>query len=408
MACKPLNMTIDKEYNVDEVPIIMVDRGDCSFVTKVRNVQEAGGHLALIVNNDKHERIEDIFMADDGRGRDLVIPGVMITYQKGEILKNFYKENKNNKEILDSIRLEIDFEMENRTNIVKVDLFTNSESEKFYKVIADLYNHLVKMEEFLDLNIYYISHPSYSEYLNVNELKDVKDCYGSGLQCHHPGKFGVENGRVFLDEDIKQKCILNYAKEKKEILIYLSYIDEFYKHCVLTEKFSAECSEKVISENDLPSDKINKCIRDSFEVTNEVKLKTSNSEEYKIYAKNNLLEQDIKKKDENMVSYLPAINVNNRNFWGSWTMDNIVEDICSAFLKKPEICYDEGYFNKPTTLSFKSYLMLYFVLAIVNLLLFLICRYFIRRRIVERIESTDINHKINTVVTSYLALRDNK
>ena len=81
----------------------------------------------------------------------------------------------------------------------------------------------------------------------------------------------------------------------------------------------------------------------------------------------------------------------------------------ASFLKKPQICYDEGYFkNDDTGYSFKSMFILYLVIIITNLIIFLICKKMIRRNIVERIESTDINHKINTVVTSYLALRDNK
>lgn len=407
MACKSLNMTIAEKNIVDEVPIIMVDRGNCSFVTKVRNVQDAGGHLALIVNNDPTEKIEDIFMADDGRGRDLVIPGVMITYEEGEILKNYYKQNKENKEILDSIRLEIDFEMENRTNIVKLDFFVNSDNEKFYKVISDLYYHLTELQEFIDLNVYYISHPSYSN--QKGELKDIKNCYASGKQCHHPGKFGVKNGRDFLDEDIRQKCILNYAKEKKDIEIYLTYVNEFYEKCVNNTNFSEQCGSNIIQEHDLSSSEINKCIENSFDITEAIKAKEkSDNLSYKILAINTLLENDNNKKAENMISFLPAINVNNRNFWGSWTRDNIIEDICAAFVKKPTICYEEGYFEESSGYSFGSMFFLYIVIVLVNVLIFLICRKLIKNRIVERIESTDINHKINTVVTSYLALRDTK
>lgn len=31
-----------------ELPIVLIDRGNCSFVTKVRNVEKAGGSVALI------------------------------------------------------------------------------------------------------------------------------------------------------------------------------------------------------------------------------------------------------------------------------------------------------------------------------------------------------------------------
>jgi hypothetical protein len=435
MACKNFNITIEEKNTVDEVPIIMVDRGNCSFVTKVRNVQEAGGHLALIVNNNPLQHIEEVFMADDGKGIDLVIPGIMITYHEGEILKNFYRKNKDNPDVLNSIRLEVDFEMENRTNVVKLDLFVSSESEKFYEVLNDINTHLVDLKDLIDLNVYYISTLSYMNHNNhmgnLVELKDVKDCYASGRQCHYAsGKFGVFDGRVFLDEDVRQKCILKYSKEKKDIEIYLNYMNNFYKNCVnatnfftnnvKSSNFNADCSSKVMLENKLPVDMISQCYFNSFNITEQIKEKVNKNknlnnfdnkeiEEIKIYAENILLENDKKKKMDNLISFLPAINVNNRNFWGSWTKDNIIEDICASFLKKPQICYDEGYFkNDDSGYSFKSMFMLYLVLMITNLIIFLICRKMIRRNIVERIESTDINHKINTVVTSYLALRDNK
>lgn len=406
MACKPFNMTIPEKNIVDEVPIIMVDRGNCSFVTKVRNVQEAGGHLALIVNNDPTERIEDIFMADDGRGRDLVIPGVMITYQEGEILKDYYKKNKDNQEVLDSIRLEIDFEMENRTNIVKLDFFVDSGNKKYYKVISDLYTHLIELKEFIDLNVYYISHPSYNNENGI--LRDVSNCYGAGKQCHNPGF--VNDGRRVLDEDIMQKCILNHSKEKNDIGIYLNYITNFYSKCVNMTNFNLECGATIMFENNIDSQEINKCYHDSFLVTDAVRAKQKefSGSDFKVFSVNKILSDDTNKKSENLISLLPAINVNNRNFWGSWTKDNIIEDICAAFLKKPEICYNEGYFKKSSGITFMDMFMLYVVIVCVNLALFFICRSFIKKRIVERIESTDINHKINTVVTSYLALRDNK
>jgi len=42
----------------------MVKKGLCSYTQKVRNIEEAGGHVAIIIN-DKDEKIEDMFLADD-------------------------------------------------------------------------------------------------------------------------------------------------------------------------------------------------------------------------------------------------------------------------------------------------------------------------------------------------------
>ena len=50
-----------------ELPIILVDRGDCTFVTKVRNVEKAGANVALIGDNVV-ENSEVFIMSDDGSG----------------------------------------------------------------------------------------------------------------------------------------------------------------------------------------------------------------------------------------------------------------------------------------------------------------------------------------------------
>lgn len=34
-----------------ELPAILLDRGDCSFVTKVRNVEKVGANIALIADD---------------------------------------------------------------------------------------------------------------------------------------------------------------------------------------------------------------------------------------------------------------------------------------------------------------------------------------------------------------------
>ena len=49
------------------VPIVLVDRGQCTFVTKVRNLEKLGVKLAIIADNEE-ELSENLIMADDGTG----------------------------------------------------------------------------------------------------------------------------------------------------------------------------------------------------------------------------------------------------------------------------------------------------------------------------------------------------
>lgn len=59
-------------------PWVLADRGDCSFVEKVRFMEEAGAGLGIIVDNAK-ENITRIVMSDDGSGAGLRIPAVLIS-----------------------------------------------------------------------------------------------------------------------------------------------------------------------------------------------------------------------------------------------------------------------------------------------------------------------------------------
>ena len=52
----------------ETTPIFIVDRGHCTFVHKVRNIQKAGGSLAIVVNSEDRTDVSEIVMSDDGSG----------------------------------------------------------------------------------------------------------------------------------------------------------------------------------------------------------------------------------------------------------------------------------------------------------------------------------------------------
>jgi len=114
-ACNPLQTSAYafKASQNDYYPIVMVDRGNCNFVTKARNVQKIGGLFALIINNNEDDDIDQLIMADDGSGSDIYIPTVMIYKNDGEKLKKFMSENKNNaaNRLFSDVVLNIEFKM---------------------------------------------------------------------------------------------------------------------------------------------------------------------------------------------------------------------------------------------------------------------------------------------------------
>jgi hypothetical protein len=77
-----------------ELPMILVDRGNCSFVTKARNIEEAGANVALIAD-DMTEYSELLMMADDGSGHSIHIPSFMLRKGASDHFKNIVENDEN-------------------------------------------------------------------------------------------------------------------------------------------------------------------------------------------------------------------------------------------------------------------------------------------------------------------------
>lgn len=59
------------DTNSKEAPIVIVRRGACSFVKKVREIEHAGGKLGIIVDEVDNEQMDSIIMVDDGTGNGI-------------------------------------------------------------------------------------------------------------------------------------------------------------------------------------------------------------------------------------------------------------------------------------------------------------------------------------------------
>jgi hypothetical protein len=70
----------------------MADRGGCSFVTKVRNIERQGVKLAII-NDNLDENSEILIMSDNGSGHSVNIPSFIIGKVDAELIKKTLAKN---------------------------------------------------------------------------------------------------------------------------------------------------------------------------------------------------------------------------------------------------------------------------------------------------------------------------
>ena len=130
-ACEPITRSAEDTPSVGDSPFILVKKGSCSITQKVRNIEEAGGHVAIIIN-DKDENVEEMFLADDGHEGDISIPAILISQTDGDKIIKYYERFKDNKEEIKKIRFEIKFDIENKNNVVNFDIWYTPDIEKVY------------------------------------------------------------------------------------------------------------------------------------------------------------------------------------------------------------------------------------------------------------------------------------
>lgn len=73
-------------------------------------MENTGAKVALIVNNDDMN-ISNIIMSDDGTGRDLTIPALLISKEDGKKIKDFYLKYEKDPSMLNKITFDINFEI---------------------------------------------------------------------------------------------------------------------------------------------------------------------------------------------------------------------------------------------------------------------------------------------------------
>lgn len=63
-------------------PFMLADRGGCSFVSKVRNMEESGAAVGIVVDSSS-EDISKVVMSDDGTGNGIRMPSMLISKADG-------------------------------------------------------------------------------------------------------------------------------------------------------------------------------------------------------------------------------------------------------------------------------------------------------------------------------------
>jgi hypothetical protein len=293
----------------------------------------------------------------DYKGNDITIPVIVMNYENGTTLKQFIFNNNSSA----SIDITLHFEIANKTDKVDVNIWYSADDEQIYKLITNMseyYNVLLSSSKFVNINIHVITykHIEYDEY-SVNKYA-VDNCYGSGKYCIQKNKLGINDGRVIVKEDIRQRCVHAIGDN------YMKYMKVFYEECVCNGMFNEECAESVMDNEGIRKGDVNKCISDSFINVN---VNGGDDNDYirnEFIMENEILNNEYKIREINYVEKSPTVFINKRLYFGNINSNYIIEAICAYLTKPTYICHNDTFITQPQRH------LLWFCIIIMSIFLF--------------------------------------
>lgn len=318
---------------------LLVDRGSCSFVQKVRNAQHAGAAAVIIADNTcqcSHEKVctpeantecekHEPIMADDGSGFDITIPSVLMFKQDADPIKEQLKKKK-------TVRIELQWSLPNPDDHVEWDLWTSPTdfvSTQFKAEFGDAVKALGNTATFKP-------HMYIYDGLDANCRDDEGKttcfnlCTNEGRYCATDPDgdidFGISGADV-VTESIRRLCIWEVYGDDGVGQEWWDYVRVFTEKCDTSAQFMKDaCVRAVMEEIDMDYDMVDQCIFRHGGLEDDVS--------------NDALDTQLDDKESNGIVIMPVVYVNGVAVRGALEFAVVFKALCAGYAEgtAPVIC----------------------------------------------------------------------
>ena len=375
-GCDTFGSTIktDKEQS----PIVVVRRGDCSFVQKVRNVEHGGGKVAIVVDEVDNENPANIIMVDDGTGNGIQIPSIMISKTDGETLINKYTELTSQNT---TIIMAITFEVNKPSDTVEYDIWFSSSNDRGLDFVSQFkpYHELIASKVVMT--------PRYFtwDWSNCDDSITSTDCFCDGKYCAMDETNLRVTGRDIILENLRQKWVYSIAKKNKNEKIWWEYVKLAHSKCY--KDISVDWSKLVHSDLKLDYTATENWVNSSFDNADHG---TGN---------NKVLSDEVDAWNAHGSHYIPSVIINSVAYRGTLDPENVFSAICNSFKDVQEECkaYVEAQMEGNTSkVTFNWFIIVIIFLILLNIALLLIWK---------RIHQRSMKQEVTAVVNEYMKIR---
>jgi len=320
--------------------ILMVDRGGCTFVQKVRNAQRSGAAGVVIADNtclcndsecvsenkDGSCQTAEPIMADDGSGTDITIPTFLMYKRDADAAKKVMKEDT-------IVQIEMAWSLPSPDDRVEYDLWTvptEAVSRSFLKDFKAVASNLGDRAYFTPHMFIYDGMKSGCQGRDGNNMC-YSLCTNNGRYCATDPDNNLDkgiSGADVVNESLRRICIWKHYGEADGIGIeWWDYVNQFGIRCDSPDFFTNDdCIRDAYKHAKVDDRVIDQCIRDSGGTEGDVK--------------NMFLDTELETQVKQGVVVLPTAFVNTAALRGALTVPNIFAAICAGYLDgtEPDIC----------------------------------------------------------------------
>ncbi|KAK1945262.1 Vacuolar-sorting receptor 1 [Phytophthora citrophthora] len=318
---------------------LMLDRGDCHFVEKVRRAQHAGARAVLIADNKclctdvecLRETGDDFcetvlpFMADDESGGDISIPSMLIRKSDGDAIKREIAQSKG----VSNVMVKFDWGIPSPDGRVEWTLWQSAWDDQSLSTLANLEEMITALSDRAFFTPHFVSYngtkvgchddsePSSSACGNM--------CLNNGRYClldpspFHDRTTGASGADVVL-ENLRRKCIwkLESKTDPGVGLKWWKYVKASGEACGQDENTFRErsCAEKVMKELNIDIKAVEECMQPYGVNVDEVSP---------------LLEEELKEQTALQLLRLPALYVDGVHARGRVDPTSILGMVCAGY-----------------------------------------------------------------------------
>lgn len=316
--------------------LLMVDRGECTFVKKVRNAQKLGASGVIVADNrcvcgDPECESGDVglgceteepIMADDGSGADISIPAILLWKSDADKIKTYLKTETN-----PVVQGKLEWSIPHPDNRVEWELWMTSVDQSSMDFLLDFNATVFALgqHQYFTPHFYTWNGTAYG---CPNSDRCGTLCSNQGRYCapDPDGRSDVGlSGKDVVVENLRRTCVWKLyggadaqsATEKGVGRVWWRYLTNFTQLCGTAEMFTSNsCVEAALVAAGANPREVTQCMEAA-----------GGTEE----GKNTILEHELGELQKKSIYVVPECIINNQAVWGALSTGNVLETICHGY-----------------------------------------------------------------------------